>query len=112
MAQQAWLVFAKDLFAAVVWSMLGGPAGWLVFLGVVSLFMGDIPKKGDYLATPYTLIGGLLAGAVLAPIARAFVGTIRRRWLWAFGFFLWGAMVGPLALIALIAYAMSGTGGW
>jgi hypothetical protein len=74
--------------------------------------MNDIPKKRDYLATPYTLISGLVAGAVLSPFLRPFIGTIRRRWLWAFGFLLLGAVVGPLMVIALVAYAMSGTGGW
>jgi hypothetical protein len=104
--------FAADLFVAVLCSTLGGPAGWLVFLSIISVCMSQLPKKGDYLATPFTLISGLLAGAVVSPFVRAFIGAIRRRWLWAFGFFMLGAVAGPFTLIALVAYAISGSGGW
>lgn len=111
MIQRFW-AFARDVLSAIACSTLGGPVGFLLFLGVASLSTGGSPKRGDYRLLPYSLIIGLLAGLIPALVLRAFGGPIKSRWLSAFGFFLLGAVAGPLILVAMMAYAFSHTGGW
>jgi hypothetical protein len=100
------MTFVKDVYLAALWSMLGGLAGWLVFLTLASVAHGSLPKEGDFRAILFTPVGGLLAGVVIGLLVRTSVGQVARQWLWALGFFILGAVVGPLALIILVGLAV------
>jgi len=104
--------FLDDVLAAIVCFAFGGPVGYLVLLGVCSLLGGDIPKATDFRGMQWTFVWGFFIGAPFAVILRLLIHRVRRRSSWALGFFALGAIVTPLLGIGLLAFAMSGSGGW
>jgi len=110
-AIQRTMSFASDVWIAGGAAALGAAAGWLIFLGIASLRYG-LPRSGDFRAFSSGVVLGLILGTIGGAILRSFFGKIQNRQLWAVGFFVFGVVAGPAALIALVAYALSGTGGW
>ena len=103
----------KNLFSALICSTLGGLVGFLLFLGITSIHYGKMPNERDFRAIPFILVIGFLVGFLFAPIVLMFIGRpIRQQWKWSFAFLLLGAIAGPIIFIAIVAYSMSGTGGW
>jgi len=111
-AARTVLSFANDVLIAGVAAGLGAALGWTIFLVVASINEGRFPRSGDLGVLPWVVILGLTAGAIGGALLRCGIGKIQGQALLAVGFFLLGSVAGPVALIALIAYAMAGTGGW
>jgi hypothetical protein len=107
-AVQIVLSIANDVMTAGGAAALGAALGHLIYLGVAGLVQGLLPQKSDVFLLPWSVIFGLNGGAVVGLILRGAIGKIQRRWRWAIGFFVFGSVAGPLVLIALVAYALSG----
>lgn len=110
-AIQRIVSFANDVWVAGGSAALGAAAGWLIFLAIASLNYG-LPRSNDLRTFIPEVVLGLILGTIGGVILRSLVGKIQNRQAWALGFFAMGVVGGPAALIALIAYAISGTGGW
>ncbi len=100
--------FVSDVYIAGGAAGLGAATGWTIFLSVASLYEGRLPRSGDIRVLPWIVVVGLIAGAIGGTVLRFGVGKFRYRPLWAIGFFLFGSVAAPVALIALVAYAMAG----
>jgi hypothetical protein len=106
-----WIVravaFLTDVLAAVLFCTLGAPVGYWGFLGLCSLQSGDVPRLHELLPPAVLFFFNALAGGFVGAGVRACHGAIDGKSAWAMAFFIAGIVVGPVMLLALMAYVMA-----
>ena len=107
----AWIAptaaFLKDALVAEFSFAWGAPVGYWVFLALCSVHTGSLPRLKEFVPPPVLILFGAAAGGLLGIAVRACHAPTRPM-TWAVGFFLGGAVITAVVLVALLAFAMSG----
>jgi hypothetical protein len=94
--------YLLDCISGVVFSVLGSPFGYLVFLITCVLYYGQMPHAGEFALLPNMVIFEFPVALVIVPVVRGFISSNRTWWYWALGCFVLGAILNPVSIILLL----------